>query len=162
MKPMIRKLALAGATALVSLGAMAGQAVVTFTHPENYSDFPVYDADRDDLLKEMADHFIKQAARLPASQELKVEVLDINLAGDVRPGFRFRRDIRILRGRADWPTMVVRYTLRDNGQVVRSGEEQLSDMAYLQHGNRYYPDDPLRYEKSMVDGWMSKRFGLPR
>ena len=160
MNTLIRTLALAGVTALTSLSATAGQAVVTFSHPENYSDFPDMDSDRQELLKKLANHFIKQAAKLPASQELKVEVLDVDLAGDLRPGFRFPRDIRVVRGRIDWPKMTVRFTLTENGRVVQSGEEQLNDMAFLQRNNRYYPDDPLRYEKNMVDDWMRKRLGL--
>ena len=160
MNTLIRNLVLAGVTALASVGATAGQAVVTFSHPETYTDFPDMDADRQELFKKFADHFIKKAAKLPASQELKVEVLDINLAGELRPGFRFPRDIRIVRGQADWPTMRLRYTLTENGQVVKSGEERLSNMAYLQHSHRYYPDDALRYEKKMVDDWMRERFGV--
>lgn len=160
MNTLIRTLALAGVTALTSLTATAGQAVVTFVHPEQYSDFPDFASERQELLKEMAEHFIKQAARLPASQELKVEILDFDLAGDTWPGFRFPRDIRILRGTVDWPTMKIRFTLTENGRVIQSGEDRLHDMAYLQRGNRYYSDDALRYEKKMVDDWMRERFGL--
>lgn len=160
MNTLIRTLAIAGVTALTSLSATAGQAVVTFMHPETYTDFPGMDADRQELQKKFADHFIKQAAKLPASQELKIEILDIDLAGEVRPGFRFPRDIRVLKGRVDWPKMTLRYTLTDNGQVVKSGEEKLSDMAYMQRTGRYYQDDPLRFEKKMVDDWLRERFGI--
>lgn len=160
MNTLIRTLALAGLTALAPLSATAGQAVVTFSNPETFTDFPDMDSDRQELIRKMADHFIKQAARLPATQELKIEVLDVDLAGDVRPGFRFPRDIRVVRGRTDWPAMNIRFTLTENGRVIQSGEERLDDKAFLQRSNRYYPDDALRYEKKMVDDWMRKRFGV--
>ena len=59
MNTLIRNLVLAGVTALASVGATAGQAVVTFSHPETYTDFPDMDADRQELFKKFADHFIK-------------------------------------------------------------------------------------------------------
>jgi hypothetical protein len=159
MNTLIRHLTLAGLAALTSAAAVAGGATVTFSHPENYSDFPYLERERDDMLKETADHFIKLAARLPASQDLTVEVLDFDLAGD-RKLTSFPRDFRILKGQADWPSMVVRYTLTENGQVIKSGEERIRDMGYLQNINRYFTGDPLRYEKQMVEVWFRDRFGM--
>lgn len=159
MNTLIRTLTFAGLAALTSATAMAGGATVTFSHPEYYSDFPFSERERDEMLKETADHFIKMAARLPASQDLKVEVLDYDLAGD-RKMSAFPRDFRILKGQADWPSMVVRYTLTENGQVIKSGEERIRDMAYLQHINRYFTGDPLRYEKQMVEVWFRERLGM--
>ncbi|MFD2365551.1 DUF3016 domain-containing protein [Pseudoduganella sp. GCM10020061] len=162
MNTLIRSLTLAGLAALTSATAMAGGATVTFTHPENYSDFPYSEVDRDWLLKETADHFIKLAARLPAGQDLKIEVLDYDLAGDRKIGYAYLHDFRILKGRADWPSMNVRYTLTENGQVIKQGEERIRDMAYLNHINRYFSGDPLRYEKQMVEEWFRERFGVSR
>ncbi|HEY1042457.1 MAG TPA: DUF3016 domain-containing protein [Telluria sp.] len=160
MNTLIRNLILAGLAALSSATAMAGGATVTFTHPEYYADFPYSQRERDELLKETADHFIKMAAKLPAGQDLKVEVLDYDLAGDRKLGYAFPRDIRILKGQADWPSMNVRYTLTENGRVIKSGEERIRDMAYLDHINRYFTGDPLRYEKQMVEVWFRDTFGV--
>ena len=160
MKTLIRTLALAGATALASANAMAGSATITFTHPETYADFPLYRYDRSDLLKEMADHFIKMAARLPANQDLKIEVLDFDLAGEQFPRVSAPRDIRVLKGQADWPHMKVRFTLTQDGQVIAQGEDLIRDMAYLHRLNRYFTGDPLRYEKQMVDDWFRNRLAV--
>lgn len=160
MNTLIRTLTLAGLAALSSATATAGGVTVTFSQPEHYLDFPFSEYDRNELLKETADHFSKMASRLPANQELKVEVLDYDLAGEIWPSFGFPRDYRILRGQADWPSMNVRYTLTENGQVIKSGEEGIRDMAYLNHFNRYFTGDPLRYEKHMVEKWFRDTLGM--
>lgn len=160
MKTLISALALAGAATLTPLAATAGQAVVTFNNPEDFTDFPDRNGDGAELMKELSDHFIKLAAKLPASQELKVEIRDIDLAGTVKPNFRQPRDIRIVRGRTDWPAMTISFTLSENGQIIKSGEEKLHDATFLQRSNRYYPEDALRYEKKMLDNWMQERFGV--
>lgn len=162
MKTMISTLALAGVAALAPVAATAGQAVVTFNNPEDYTDFPDRNGDGAELMKALSGHLIKLAAGLPPAQELKIEIRDIDLAGTVKPNFRQPRDIRIVRGRTDWPAMTISFTLSENGQVIKSGEEKLHDATFLQRSNRYYPDDALRYEKKMLDNWMHERFGLPR
>ena len=43
--------------------------------------------------------------------------------------------------------MHLRYTLEENGQVLRSGDEHLSNMNYQQRLGRHSDSDPLRYEK---------------
>ena len=162
MKTLISSFTLAAVAALTSPGAWAGSATVTFVHPEQYSDFPFMQVERDEMLKEMADHFIKLAKLLPEGQDLKVEVLDFDLAGDRKLGFHFPRDFRILKGQADWPTMKVRYTLTEGGRVIKSGEEMIRDMAYLNRINRYFDGEALRYEKQMVDDWFRESFGVRR
>jgi hypothetical protein len=160
MKNLISALALAGMAALVPLTATAGKAVVTFNNPEDYTDFPDRNGDGGELMKELSDHIIKLAASLPPAQELKIEFRDIDLAGTVKPNFRQPRDIRVVRGRTDWPAITVSFTLSENGQVIKSGAEVLNDMTFLQRSNRYYPEDALRYEKKMLDQWMQERFGI--
>lgn len=160
MKHLLSILAITVATVLAPAGAWAGQAVVTFANTEDFTDFPDRNNDGNELLKALSEHFIKQAAKLPATQELKIEVLDIDLAGTIKPNFRNPRDIRVVKGRTDGPIITVRFTLSENGQVLKSGEEQLRDIAFLQRSNRFYTDDPLRYEKKMVDDWMQERFGI--
>jgi hypothetical protein len=69
------------------------------------------------------------------------------------------RDIRVLRGGADWPTMELQYSLEQDGKVLASGTDRLSNMMYLDRMNRYTDSDTLRYEKPMVDEWFKKNFG---
>jgi hypothetical protein len=159
METNLKRLLLAGLMALAAGAASAG-VTVAYSHPENYQDMPFSKVDREQVLKDLSAHFGKLGARLPPGQDLQLEVLDIDLAGRLYPNFR-GQDIRIMRGAADWPHMVVRYTLAANGQVIASGKDNLSDMMYLDHINRYFDGDTLRYEKRMIDDWFNEKF-LPR
>jgi hypothetical protein len=154
----VPSLALA-ALALGAGSATAGEATVTFIHPEKFADMPRSAAERETVLKSVADHFIKLARTgLPADATLKVEVLDIDLAGRIVPSFRWPgSDIRVLHGAADWPHMALRYTVTRAGQVLASGEDNLTNLDYLHHVGHYFDDDPLRYEKTMIDDWFKKQ-----
>jgi hypothetical protein len=152
MQPKIRQLALAGLFALAAGAASAGVKVV-YDHPENFADLPFASWEREDVLKDLTGHFTKLGQALPPGQDLTIEVLDIDLAGRTHPGRSAGRDIRILRGGADWPHMHLRYSLESNGTVIKQGDDQLSDMMYLNHISHYTDGDTLRYEKQMIDDW---------
>jgi hypothetical protein len=158
MKPLLQQLALAGLLVL-SAGAASAAAKVTYVHPEKFTDLPFSSWDRQQTLEQFTDYFNTLARALPPGQELDIEVLDIDLAGREYPGARSGRDIRVVKGGADWPRMQLKYSLLQNGAVVRSGEVQLSDMNYLYRRPRMSDDDPLRYEKQMLDDWFTKNFG---
>jgi hypothetical protein len=159
MKFIFKSLALAGLV-LCSAGGASAAVTVAFSHPENFRDMPFSPRDRDDVLKELGDHFAYLGKDLPPGQDLRIEVIDLDLAGELRPNFRGRQDIRILRGGADWPRMQLRYTLESNGHVIRSGEDALSDMMYLNRLPRYADGDMLRYEKRMIDDWFKQKFAV--
>ena len=155
MKPATRQLALAGLM-LLAAGAASAGVTVTYNEPDKFSDLPFSPWEREDALETLDGHFVKLGKGLPAGQELKVEVLDVDLAGREYPGARTGRDIRVLKGQADWPVIRLRYSLEANGQVIKSGEEQLSDMNYLHRVNRYFDGESLRYEKQIIDDWFNK------
>lgn len=155
MKSLLPKAALVGLILFGVSGSLAA-ATVTYAQPEQFSDVPFAPWEREQVLKDLSKHFDKLAARLPAGQELRVEVLDLDLAGETWPG-RWASDLRIMNGRADWPKLDMRFTVTQGGQVVSSGEASLSDMSYLHRHNRYYSGDALRYEKQMLDDWFKKR-----
>ena len=157
MNTLLKNVALAGLFLLSAGGASAG-VTVAFSHPENYQDLPFAPTDREQVLKDLGEHFAWLGKDLPPGQDLKVEVMDLDMAGRIHPNFRGRSDIRILRGGADWPHMVLRYRLESNGQVIAGGEDQLSDMNYMDRINRYSDGDTLRYEKRMIDDWFKKKF----
>jgi len=162
MTSIMQKMALAGLFALAAGSAGAG-VTVTYVEPDRFSDVPFPTWEREDTLKELTEHFTKLGNSLPPGQDLRVEVLDVDLAGRAIPNARMGRDIRVLRGQADWPRMTLRFSLEQNGQVLKSGEAQLSDMNYLAHTTRYFDSEPLRYEKQMIDDWFEKTIGpLPR
>ena len=83
------------------------------------------------------------------------------------PGYRATEtlighpDLRIVGRGADWPHMSLRYTITEGDKVVKSGEERLSSMSYME---RYpfsrYRDEPLRYEEQMIDEWFKEKVAL--
>jgi hypothetical protein len=158
MKTTTTTLALAGLLALVSSSASAAT-TVNYVQPDKFSDVPFTPWEREDTLKQITDHFNKLGESLPPGQDLRVDVLDIDLAGREIPSARNGRDIRVMRGMADWPRMTLRYAVEQNGQVVKSGESQIQDMDYQNHMNHYFDSDPFRYEKQMLDDWFVKNIG---
>ena len=157
MNTNLRTMALAGLV-LSSAGGASAAVTVAFSHPENYQAMPYVPTDREQILKDLGDYFAHLGARLPPGQDLRVEVLDLSLAGWIHPNFRGQQDVRIMRGGADWPRMKVRYTLESDGKVIDSGVDDLSDMAYLNRVMRFSEGDRLRYEKQMIDDWFTKKF----
>jgi len=162
MKSLMQKMALAGMFALAA-GSAGAATTVTYVQPEKFSDVPFVPWDREEALKDLTEHFTKLGDSLPPGQDLRIEVTDVDLAGRLIPNARAGRDLRVLSGRADWPRIELRYAVEQNGQVLKSGEARLSDMSYLDHVNRYFDGEPLRYEKQMIDDWFEKTIGpLPR
>jgi len=144
--------------------AAAGSGLsVTFVHPERYADAAygrpsAGELERAEVQHDIELHLQRLAERgLRMGQALRVEILEIDLAGQFEP-FRIRRgsDVRIFRD-VSWPRLGLRYTLTVGGQVAESREEQLTDMDYLGSFNRYSRNDRLRYEKAMLDAWFDKR-----
>ncbi len=149
---------LAAALSLLACAAAWADVTVSYVKPEEFSDVPWSPRDREQLLKDLTAHFNKMGQKLPAGQVLKIEVLDVDLAGRTYPRHFSPDDIRILRGGADWPHMHLHFTLEQDGKVLRSGDAQLSNMMYQERINRYSSSDSLRYEKQMMDDWFEQEF----
>jgi len=138
----------------------AGSVDVTFAaDPNRYSDAG---RDPNDVRRNeeaLARHLQALGAQwLPDGQQLKVDVIDLDLAGRFKlshaPGFD---QFRIARGGADTPSIRLRYTLSEGGRVVTSGEETVTDLNYLRHGADIRDHEPLRNEKRMLEGWFKSR-----
>jgi hypothetical protein len=144
---------------LVALAAFASAAeaavVVTFNDPDKYADVGRSERDRQDVLAEIGRHLQRLGEALPADRTVKIEVLDIDLAGDDRPRMHAGRDIRVLRGSADWPSMRVRYVVETAGKAGEPREETISDPSYLMHP--ITRPDVLSYEKRMLEKWFRAR-----
>jgi hypothetical protein len=155
MTSILHRLALAGVIALAA-GSAGAAVTVTYVAPEKYADVPRDTGARDNLMNDLTDHFTWLGTALPPGQDLRIEVLDIDLAGREEPSARAVHDVRVMRGGADWPRMRLRYSVEQNGQVIKSGEAQLSDMDYMAKVSRYGEEEPQRYEKAMIDRWFEK------
>jgi hypothetical protein len=161
MRSTRRFIAVAAGLALAAVAAQAaGTAKVSFVQSDMFTDAGNARHDIDANLLALTRHFDTLASRyLSDGQKLAVEVLDIDLAGDVRLSGRWRHDVRIVTGRADFPRIRLRYTLESAGLGTRSSEQHIADMAYLQRVvGRYTNDEPLRYEKRMLDDWFVEQF----
>ncbi len=51
--------------------------------------------------------------------------------------------------------------LAADGTSIRDGDNKLRDMGYLQR-TLPFSNDPLRYDKRLIDDWLRKEFGPPR
>lgn len=138
--------------------ANAGTVQVHFIQPARFADAGRgIDAER---VRQTLDKHLQALGQqgLPAQQTLRIDVLDIDLAGETRPMTGMAQELRVLKGRADWPQMHLRYTLSDGGRVIDSGDEQLSDMGYLSRIARQGSTEALPYERRMLSDWFRRRF----
>ena len=148
----------------LALGATAahcaGTVQVAYVQPDRYADVGRmrYEVERN--LNELTSQFEALGRRrLADDQTLRIEVLDVDLAGELRPSRRSAEDIRVVRGTVDWPRIRLRYTLESAGQPVRSGERVLQDMAYLQRLGSAGVHGALPYEYRMLEQWFGAEFG---
>jgi hypothetical protein len=141
-----------------SVPAFAGGVVtVNVVKADEYSDIGRSIVDREQNLAMLAGHLKTLGKRLPDGQALTIEVLDVDLAGEVWPTRRFG-EVRILRGGVDWPRMHLRWILQSNGRTLRTGDDRLADMAYLMHSSRLGMNQALAYDLRMVDKWFGQTF----
>lgn len=153
--------ALAGASLFIGTGAAhAGSVEVTYTGADQYTDAG-RGRDLEQVEWALTQHLQKLGATgLPADVTLKIEVTDIDLAGEVRPWRGLWRDVRVMRGTTDWPRIELGFSLERGGQVVDSGKERVADLAYLAVGSSVHLDssEGLFFEKRMLSNWFAKRF----
>jgi hypothetical protein len=148
---------------LAAGAAQAGGVVnVTFVEPEKFYDAGNNKHEEPINLK-VIEQFLQDLGKryLPDGQVLNLEVLDVDLAGYVRPT-RTGTELRVVRGKADWPSFSLRYDLVAGGQSLKHGEERVKDLTYTGHIQSYGTRDPLRYEKQMLDAWFRERFTAPQ
>jgi hypothetical protein len=111
---------------------------------------------RERTFKEFEKHFAKLAETLPKDQQLKIEVTDVDLAGDTNAAginrIRIIKDLYI-------PRMEFSYQLLDsNSKVVLADEVKLKDMNFMSNSQLKYRNKPLGYEKKMLDDWFKTTF----
>lgn len=138
----------------------AGKIEVNWVHPESYIDAGRSTGDRMRVMASLGQYLDTLGGELPDGQTLRLDVLDLDLAGELRP--IGAQDVRVLRGRADWPQIRLRYTLQSAGATLKSGDAQIDDMGYM-----LGPDGEqqrwgeLPYEKRMLHRWFEQNFRAP-
>ncbi len=94
---------------------------------------------------------------LPPGANLRIDILDIDRAGEVEPWRMRLHDVRIMRGVTP-PSIRLRYVLEGKGERRASGEETVTDMNY-QMNSLQARHERLGYEKAMLTDWFIRRFG---
>jgi hypothetical protein len=139
--------------------ADAGRVEVVYTNPEKFTDlrdseFPE-DSGREGYLADLKEHLERRAPHyLAEGQKVTVTITDIDMAGEFEPwrGPRMQ-DVRIVKDIYP-PRIKLSFQVTDtSGAVVKEGTRELRDLSFMMNVsiNR---DDPLRYEKNLLDDWM--------
>jgi hypothetical protein len=144
------------ALALACGSAFAGTVEVRYIDPDNFSDLATNRWQERDTMEALTRYLQQLGQQLPADQVLRVDVLDVDLAGTWRETPRGR--IRVERNRADPPKIHVRWALESGGQVLRSGEDRLTDLDYTHHLATYRSSTPYYYEKLVLHDWFRRNF----
>jgi len=132
---------------------------VAFVAPESYADMGQFGGEAESAMREIGTHLARLGERyLPPGQELRVEILDIDLAGHRPLSARMDSGTRILDGRTDWPRIRLHYVRQAGARVLDDRVENISDMGYLQHSRNKYSAQPYPYEKQMLEDWFKLRF----
>ena len=144
----------------ISGNVIAGEFEITWTEPEKYTDVRSSNEGkkrfRNRIFKSFEKHFAKLSEQLPEGQILKLDVSNVDLAGDVRfspmQEFRIVKDIYI-------PRLSFTYELLNADKTIEdSGEVDLKDMNFLTSISSHSINNTLKYEKRMIDKWFKKTF----
>jgi hypothetical protein len=138
--------------------AVQAEVTVNFIQPDKFSDIKDNSGFRDkDVLKDIEAHIVEQAQKTLPGRDLRIDVTDVNLAGEVEPLWRSAQWLRVMRN-VTLPSIEFKYEVREAGQVVKQGEVTLRDMNYQDGFSSYSGSEPLRYEKRMIDRWFRQEF----
>ncbi|HEY9108228.1 MAG TPA: DUF3016 domain-containing protein [Roseateles sp.] len=144
---------------LLALAAAAQADVqVNFVRPETFIDIKDNNGFRDpDVLKDIEKHLVEQAQKYLPGRDVRINVTDVDLAGQVEPIGRSWTWVRVMRT-VTLPSISLNYEVRDGDKVVKQGEATLRDMNYQDGFNSYFGSETLRYEKRMIDRWFKDEF----
>jgi hypothetical protein len=156
--PHLLAVLLASMLAMAGGAAFAGTAEVRFIDPDRMSDLAANKWQEKENIDALTRHVQHLAARLPADQVLRVDVLDVDLAGSPVFSSRKGENLRIMNNRADAPKLHLRWTLQGAGQTT-NGEDRLTQLDYVHHDlASRRSSTPLYYEKRLLDQWFSQHF----
>ncbi|MDR0226057.1 MAG: DUF3016 domain-containing protein [Burkholderiaceae bacterium] len=108
-------------------------------------------------------HLAERAAPLLGpDRQLEVHITDIRRAGDFEPWRGPQAaDVRIVRD--IYPPRIDLHfkLLSSDGKLLREASRQLRDPSFMMRPD-LYPNDPLRYEKTLLDDWLRSELGPQR
>jgi hypothetical protein len=164
----MRKRVLIFSMVFISTFALAkGNVEIDWQNPEKYSDVRSPSMTkaryREQVFKQLDEYFNELAADLADGQILKINVTNLDLAGQVWPASfvglgHSGSDIRVVKS-IDIPRMHFSYQLLDqNGAVIKAADADLKDLSFQDRHNPFFSSESLRYEKNMVKQWFEQEF----
>ncbi|MFT5755701.1 MAG: hypothetical protein ACI9LM_000413 [Alteromonadaceae bacterium] len=147
-------------TIMFTAKSNAANAEVTWTNSDKYQDirsgFDNRKRFKKRTFKSFEKHFSGLADQLPQGLLLKIDVIDVDLAGDM--GFHSDRQVRVVKD-IYFPRLKFSYELFNvDKSLVTSGDINLKDMSFMLSNNLRYRNKALGYEKRMLDNWFNDTF----
>ncbi len=138
----------------------AGTSEVKWSDPDKYTDIRAGNEHRGHfksrIFKAFEEHFAKLSEKLPEDQLLKIDVSNVDLAGDVR--FDSIDRIRVIKS-LYIPRLVFTYeVINSDKSIEQSGSVNLKDMGFMIGAPLKYKHKPIPHEKRMLDKWFKKTF----
>lgn len=136
---------------------------VRFIAPEKFTDVRDSwtggsESYRDGVLKDLR-VFLQQRGEsvLREDLQLKIEVTDVDLAGDFEPWqFSSNQDIRVVKDLYPVRIKLVFQLTDSTGTVLAEGERALSDFGRA--ADPFPSSDSLRHEKAVLRNWLASEF----
>jgi hypothetical protein len=146
------------------------EVMVRFEAADRYTDLGLSGAStpavQESLMKQLEKH-LKQLGEsyLPKGDRLEIMIQDIDMAGAMEPW----RSPNLINTRIIRDIYPPRFTLNylwhsKSGELKADRQEKLTDLNYLMQLDtaRYMNNDPLRYEKALLDRWFRQRFSTDK
>jgi len=138
----------------------AARVIIAFVDPASFTDLGGMEGDPsanlsdiDAYLRSLGDRYV------PPQVTLRIEVLDISIAGRSRWPPRSGWAVRSMTGEADWPRFELRYTVESDGKAAAPVEETVVDRNYMRPLEWRYASLTLPFDKRTLEEWFKARFG---
>jgi hypothetical protein len=147
-------------TVALSATPLPAKVTVVFVDPARFTDVGGLESDPSRNLSDIEAYLRALGDRyLPPQVALRIEILDVSLAGRSRLPPRAVWPVRSMTGEADWPRFELRYTLEYGGKASAPAEESVVDRTYLRRLEWRYQSLTLPYEMRTLEEWFKVRFG---
>lgn len=144
--------------ALALATAAQADVQVSFAKPESFSDIRDNQGFRKpEVLDDLKVFLVAELEKRLPGRDVRVEVTDVDLAGEYEPFFWRGQGLRVMRSYTS-PAIELSYEVRQGDQLVQQGKTRLRDMNYQDGFNLFSSGDSLRYEKRMLEQWMKREF----
>ena len=144
----------------------AGTVSVTTANPDSFT--PVAAAQKESKaarrawVEALSEHMADRIAEaLPEGERAEVYISDIRRATAMAGSSSVSGESRSSQDVVPPRISLTYKRLSAKGKVMQTVSRTLQDTS-LQLKGRRYEGDPLRYEKALVDDWVTREFGLPR